>query len=402
MSEMARSWKRALPVVIGVLVAVVLLVRVGTSIDLSRLPQILSALGPVAIILLVPYLLAILVDTAGWLKLIPRASGVLFRTLFWVRVQTESLLLTMPLGSIAADSLKPYLLRAESGLAYPSSVASLILRKCMLGLSEAVFMAVVALLSWTVLAKNSIALMGTVGLQYIDMGASLALFLMFGCMTAIVLYSGVAQRVHRFLVWLPILKFFQSARQSVFAAEEKFEQLGEALKSFGRSRSDLWISGIAYAFMWICESIETWLILRMLGANVGLLDAMAIETVVSLLRSIAFFVPSGLGVQDIGYLAFFKAFGIVCIAAPGLSGLLGTPANNVGSFGLHGLLTLAEFGGAFLLIKRTRELLWAGSGYLMLFWRGLNGQMNKAKLELRSKGLGNPGSQFSEMFEGNA
>ena len=401
MAVMARSWKRALPVVIGVLVAAVLLVRVGASIDLSRLPQILSALGPVALILLVPYLLAVLFDTAGWLKLIP-TSGILFRTLFWVRLETESLLLTMPLGAIAADSLKPYLLRAESGLSYPTSVASLILRKCMLGVSEALFMAVVAVLSWSVLTRNSVALLGTSGLQYVAFGSSLGLLLLFGTATALVLYAGVAQRVQKFLLWLPLLKLFKSARRSVLAAEEKFEQLGEALKSFGRSKSDLGLSATAYLFMWILESVETWLILRMLGANVRLLDAMAIETVVSLLRSIAFFVPSGLGVQDIGYLAFFKAFGIVCVAAPGLGGLLGSPTIKIEPFGLQGLLTLAEFGGAFLLIKRSRELLWAGSGYVMLFWRGLNGQLQKAKLELKSKALGQPGSQFSEILEGNA
>jgi uncharacterized membrane protein YbhN (UPF0104 family) len=54
----------------------------------------------------------------------------------------------------------------------------------------------------------------------------------------------------------------------------------------------------------------------------------------------AFFVPAGLGVQDLGYFAFFSALGV-----PDAMGV----------------------GAAFVLLKRTKELFWVCVGYTLLF-----------------------------------
>ena len=54
-------------------------------------------------------------------------------------------------------------------------------------------------------------------------------------------------------------------------------------------------------------------------------------------RNAAFFVPAGLGIQDAGYLAFLSAFGA---AAP--------------------------LAAAFIVVKRTKELIWIAIGYVAL------------------------------------
>jgi uncharacterized membrane protein YbhN (UPF0104 family) len=64
---------------------------------------------------------------------------------------------------------------------------------------------------------------------------------------------------------------------------------------------------------------------------------LAMEAAVVFARNAAFFVPAGLGVQDAGYLAFLSAFGV---AAP--------------------------LAAAFIVVKRTKELLWIAAGYLVL------------------------------------
>jgi uncharacterized membrane protein YbhN (UPF0104 family) len=81
----------------------------------------------------------------------------------------------------------------------------------------------------------------------------------------------------------------------------------------------------------------------------------AFEAGLSLVRSTAFFVPAGLGVQDLGYLAFFTALGI------------------------PDALTL---GTAFLLLKRTKELFWVTTGYGLLLW--LRMKIARAPLERSS------------------
>jgi hypothetical protein len=56
------------------------------------------------------------------------------------------------------------------------------------------------------------------------------------------------------------------------------------------------------------------------------------------LRSLVFFAPSGIGVQDLGYVALFA-----CADGDG-----------------------AALGGAFVLVKRARELVWVIAGWLLV------------------------------------
>jgi len=63
--------------------------------------------------------------------------------------------------------------------------------------------------------------------------------------------------------------------------------------------------------------------------------------VVTLLRSIAFMVPAGLGVQDAGYVAFLAAFGVPEAATVGV---------------------------AFVLIKRAKELFWIAMGFVLFLF----------------------------------
>jgi hypothetical protein len=69
-------------------------------------------------------------------------------------------------------------------------------------------------------------------------------------------------------------------------------------------------------------------------------QAVAVEPLVSLLRALAFFAPAGLGVQDLGYVALLRIVGV-----PGA----------------------AAVGAALVVLKRLKELAWAGGGWTVLF-----------------------------------
>ena len=81
----------------------------------------------------------------------------------------------------------------------------------------------------------------------------------------------------------------------------------------------------------------TWI--RLLGAGLSFRSVFSFEGVLALARGLAFFTPSGLGVQDLGYLAFLKGLGV-------------QQAINVW--------------GAFVLVKRGKEIFWIIIGYLLL------------------------------------
>jgi uncharacterized membrane protein YbhN (UPF0104 family) len=68
----------------------------------------------------------------------------------------------------------------------------------------------------------------------------------------------------------------------------------------------------------------------------------------------AFFSPGGLGVQDLGYMAFLSALGIP--EAPAVS-------------------------AAFVVLKRSKEILWIGVGYALLLLGGERASEARAFLQ---------------------
>lgn len=90
---------------------------------------------------------------------------------------------------------------------------------------------------------------------------------------------------------------------------------------------------------WCTELLETLVFMALLGIPVTVHQVAAIETVVSALRLAAFFLPSGIGIQDIGYAAMMASVG--CVSTPG------------------------EASG-FVLLKRMKDIFWASLGYMFL------------------------------------
>lgn len=70
---------------------------------------------------------------------------------------------------------------------------------------------------------------------------------------------------------------------------------------------------------WLLVGGEAWLMLRLLGAPVGLGAALVIDSLISGLRSVAFMVPQALGVQEGGYIMLGALFGLSTEVALALS-----------------------------------------------------------------------------------
>ncbi len=70
---------------------------------------------------------------------------------------------------------------------------------------------------------------------------------------------------------------------------------------------------------WVCRAGETWMVLRLLGYPVDLLDAAAIEGLLGAVRSAAFLMPAGLGVQEGALLLLCGWVGVPADAALALA-----------------------------------------------------------------------------------
>ena len=76
-----------------------------------------------------------------------------------------------------------------------------------------------------------------------------------------------------------------------------------------RHPSALWSAGFLHFSMWVASSLEAWIALRLMGVNLGIGSVIAIESLLYAVRSIAFAVPSALGIQEGVYVLLGIWFG---------------------------------------------------------------------------------------------
>jgi hypothetical protein len=131
--------------------------------------------------------------------------------------------------------------------------------------------------------------------------------------------------------------------------------LGRHMACLGDASVSAWRATASFFGCWLLESVETAVIVTLVGGPFDLALALAVETGVSLLRSIGNVAPAGLGVQDVGYAMLLPAAGLPL-----------------------------ETAAAFVLVKRGKDVAWIGVGYALL---GLMG------VQRSGRDLAGPGSK---------
>jgi uncharacterized protein (TIRG00374 family) len=329
-----RRWLRWLLLVVGVL-AFALVVRTANP---RGTVEVIESGGPWLALGALPYLVQIGLDALSWRTLL-RGLGhrIRWRRLFAIRLSTEAVLMSMPAGGFVGETLKPYLLFKTDKVPPAEAIASIGIKKCLLAFAEAVYMGTALVVGWSLLTDHSQDLIHRGGLPWLAVLA-IAFLVLFATGLSLALLGGsVGARIHRALMRVPSRRFraWIAARREPFAATDSaFRRLGQA------SRGRILAAGSMLVGAWFTEACETWILLQLLGVPVSWVQALTMEAMVVFLRNLAFFVPAGLGVQDAGYLAFLRAFGVAGASSSA---------------------------AAFVIVKRAKELLWVAIGYLTLF-----------------------------------
>ncbi|HEV8549838.1 MAG TPA: lysylphosphatidylglycerol synthase domain-containing protein [Polyangiaceae bacterium] len=319
-------------------VALLLLARVFRGADAAEVAGLLSGLGlGGAALLLLPQVAALTLETLGW-KLTFRLGGsmVRFGALLRVRIATEALALSLPLGVAFAESIKPLLLGKHGGLTVERSIAGMTARKVLILVAQSLYVGALATAGLAGLEAASVGVVGAPHLGWWSLGAAAALGATGIAFVLSLRESAFAQSTLALLGGVPSRRFraWLAERQRAFASTD-----GALSAIFGKPLRKLLAPTLLYAGGWLCEALETWAILEALGAHQSFVTVGSIEVVVSLIRNLVFVVPAGLGVQDLGYVSCFTAFGVP---------------------------EAATLGAAFVLLKRGKELLWVLGGYVLL------------------------------------
>src|SRR5262249_6279470 len=278
-----------------------LVVRILVGADLRRVGEMLAASGAALVWVVLPYAAAIAIDTAGWQVLLAalghRLSGL---RLFALRPSTEAVRLSAPLGTVGAESLKAYLLERRLGVPVPDAVASIAYKKTLLTVALGAYLATSALLGFGQLERASAALIGRAGLPWIVLATSVALVAVAALAFASLRRGVVAAGLHALL---RRIRWFEERRARFLAVDAHCTRLA-------RGGARLALATAWFYLGWLVESLETYVLLHVLGAEVPFVAVLAIEASVALIRSLTVFAPAGLGFQDASYLGFFHAFAL--------------------------------------------------------------------------------------------
>ncbi|NEQ95978.1 MAG: hypothetical protein F6K30_04515 [Cyanothece sp. SIO2G6] len=131
--------------------------------------------------------------------------------------------------------------------------------------------------------------------------------------------------------------------------EDAATQIDQAVVSMYGRRDRLLVASLWRCGFRLLAAGETWLALRFLGYPVGLVDAIALESLGQAIRSAAFLIPGGLGAQEIGIIGIGAVLGL-----PDTIGLSLSLCKRIRELviGVPGLIALQVEEGRVLWIKR--------------------------------------------------
>ncbi len=323
---------------LGLVAAAACLYWTFRDVDLTRAWGSIALLGPAVLLVPLPYVLSAAMDGVAWsrlLALLQRRVSPL--QLLSFRLSADALLVSLPGGALFAETLKPMLLKSRCGVPLNESVSVIAARKCFIVLAHGLYVGLGVVLGWDFLVHNSQRVLGISGLPQLGLGAALALMAIASVSAWVIGGGALAGRLGGLLERLP----GQGLKRWLEERKAGFEQADGHLGQLLAPRRSV-LPSLLYIGMWVADATESFVLLRLLGFEIGFGEALAIEAIMSVLKVLVFFVPAGLGVQDAGYAAFIGG-----VAGPG---------------SLH-------LAAAFVMVKRAREVLLIGVGYGLLFFQ---------------------------------
>ncbi len=295
--------------------------------DLAAVGAILSRLGiPGVAAVLAVFAAGFLSDVVSWLLMFRSlpATGLWFFRLWLVQMVGEALNVLMPFGAFGGEPFKALLLKRHYGVSYTEGTASLLLIQTVNSLAQVPFLAVaVGLLVHRHLLPPTP--------ERIILGAAVVIS-GFMVLVLVALHSRLLAALHARLERSRWNKFDRALRA--------LEEIEGRLFYFMRESPRRFTTSYLLAFAcWMAGAVEMFVLFRFLGYPVSFTDAWMIEGIVSIARSVSFFIPAHLGFQD------------------GAIALLG------------GALTGApEVGVAIALARRAREISWSLVGLAIGGW----------------------------------
>ena len=268
----------------------------------NGLGDIAGAVGAVgwglALICLVRFV-PILCDAIGWQVLFPPAWRPGLRSVLWIRWVSESVNALLPVAQIGGEMVRARLISrrrfgpepaiggAQAGATVVADLTTGMVGTLMFSLTGVML-----------LLQRTISDEVTTGL-YWAMGGMAGMLLIFVAAQRSGLLTGVMRAL--------MAKLGGSLAKAVAGGTAAFDS---ALTEVYRRKGALAVSVVWRLASWLAGTVEVWLALHFQGVEISLADALLIESISITVRSAAFAVPGGLGVQEGSLLVLGQLVGL--------------------------------------------------------------------------------------------
>jgi putative membrane protein len=284
--------RRVAALAVGTLLLVSLVSYTGIGPVLERL----AALGWRAPLALLPYLVISVLDTLGWRQTLPGPARVPFTSLYLARIAGEAVNSLTPTAAVGGEPVKAHLLR-RWGVSSSDGLASVVIAKTALTVSQIAFI-----------------LLGIAALfdrleQQVAGAVWLALLLVVAIAFSLLLVR-LQRRGPVSTIWRWLCRV--APRSSLVARlEARAREIDERLSDFYRiERAAFRSATLWHLGGWLLGVIEVWILMALIGAPIGLRDALIVEALAQPIRAASLIIPGGLGAQEIGGVALCTFLGI--------------------------------------------------------------------------------------------
>ena len=283
----------------GAALFTVLLIRQGAS---SVWLAVATAGWALAAIALYHLLVPVFLDAVAWWVLFPKLDRPRLRKLFWMRWVGESISTLVPSAAVGGDIIRARLATLD-GARLAVSAASVLVDVTLGVFTQAAFTILgLVLLVQATGQKNFVGptLLGTLG----------------GVAAVAGFYFVQRMGMFRFLA-LIISKLASS--EEWHSLIEGGATLDETIRQLYARRGGVIACCAVTIMSLIGGSGEIWIALHALGLHATIVNALILQSMALTIRSVAFPVPGGIGVQEGGYLVIGNLLGIPGDAAFALS-----------------------------------------------------------------------------------
>ena len=266
----------------------------------------------ILLLLPMPFFIGMLLDALAWKALLPAQLKIGLASLYGPQIGAEAVLLSIPGGFALADAIKLFLLKHRFNIPGSTVAASLIMRHWMLGITQLLFIFSVCAAGGIFAQDQIFSIQNHKSAVVAAIGVLIAASVALGFIVKKLIQGTLARTIWKFLFRFKIPALRKSLKR--FAAS--FKQADLHFAEAGRQKKGyLAAAFFLYVIHWFMDAGETLLVAAAMGIHIPFMNVLLTEAVLSALRLGVFFLPSGVVVKDIGYVALFSSMNIYATAA---------------------------------------------------------------------------------------